>query len=144
MNILAHSSKACCKCLDWQSGQRDRGETQRKRRPSWNAKLHTTVFLAISILGHSEILIYLFHSVSHFPFMRSGAFSYHSVWWNVPIVPLWRLNSMKCQFEINCEEKKKKKKAIQSPAQARREGKSERWWWVRQEEEIGRNCREGG
>lgn len=74
MNILAHSSKARCKCLDWQCGQRDRGETQSKRRPSWNAKLHTTVFLAISILGHSEILIYLFHSVSHFPFMRSGAF----------------------------------------------------------------------
>lgn len=30
-------------------------------------------------------------------------FSYHSVWWNVPIVPPRRLNSMKCQFEINCE-----------------------------------------
>lgn len=44
MNILAHLSKACWKCLDWQSEQRDRGETQRKRRPSWNAKLHKTVY----------------------------------------------------------------------------------------------------
>lgn len=133
MNILAHSSKARCKCLDWQCGQRDRGETQSKRRPSWNAKLHTTVFLAISILGHSEILIYLFHSVSHFPFMRSGAF----------FVSLCVMECTHCSpVEIKLHEmsiwNKKRKKAIQSPAQARREGKSERWWWVRQGEEIGR------
>lgn len=42
------------------------------------------------------------------PIHKVWGFSYHSVWWNVPIVPLWRLNSIKCQFEINCEKSNSK------------------------------------
>lgn len=41
----------------------------------------------------------LLYSVS-LPIHKLCSVPYHSVWWNVPIVPLWRLNPMKCQFEI--------------------------------------------
>lgn len=62
-------------------------------------------------------LRYLFISFClSLPIHRVWGFSYHSVWWNVPIVPPWRLNSMKCQFEINCEGKKKKSDSKSSPS----------------------------
>lgn len=68
--------------------KRERRECHREGRTclSWNVKLPTTVVAVISILGHSELLIYLFYSVSHFPFTRSEAF-HITVRWNVPIVP---------------------------------------------------------
>lgn len=77
--------------------------------------------LAIGILGRSELLIYLFlfclslsaHS------QGSGAFRITLCDGMYPFLPLWRLNSVKCQFEINWGGGRRP---------ASREGKCEQRW----------------
>lgn len=62
--------------------------------------------LAVSILGQSELRTYLFFILS-LPLSiheDPGLFCNQSVWWNAPSLLLWRLNSARCQFEMNCEE----------------------------------------
>lgn len=71
LNILAHLSKKAASAL---TDNKEEEERVIERGERVRAEMPTTVVPVISILGHSEILIYLFNSVSHFPFTRSRAF----------------------------------------------------------------------
>lgn len=90
--------------------------------------------LAISILGRSELLIFLFLFCLSLSAHSQGSRAFRITPCDrmYPFLPLWRLNSVKCQFEINWGG------GFRRPAS--REGKWEQRW-MKQGETIRR---EGG
>lgn len=102
---LSRLASAGCKCLDWQTrGPRDKGGGCSKMQSRSRLCL-----LAVSILGQSELLIYLFlFCLCLCPFITAWGFCNQSVWRNAPSLLLWRLNSARCQFEMNCEERSRR------------------------------------
>lgn len=129
VNIWADwSQQAASVSTDKQEDQ----EIKEEAAPKCKVAADCASSLSVFWVNLSFSFIYFYSVSPSVHSQRPGVFCNQSVWRNAPSLLLWRLNSARCQFEMNCEERSRR------PAC---KGGGGGWAAV---EEIRRNYQDGG
>lgn len=101
VNIWADwSQQAASVSTDKQEDQ----EIKEEAAPKCKVAADCASSLSVFWVNLSFSFIYFYSVSPSVHSQRPGVFCNHAVWWNAPSLLLWRLNSARCQFEMNCEE----------------------------------------